>query len=346
MNQPIKTIVLFLAILSITSVSFAQQNGDETTESVIVLTKARLDSLLTDIANSKRALLAQREQERLANLKLESQISAMPDSQKQLSSQTAPDQEEPRNAVGNDGRIYQELDRMDQRIDRLMMELSQTSSQTTGRPPTVVYEQGRSGAPNRSQPTENDRARVQDALSAEIKNLQDKIETLQTEIINLEQTPDTAKRDEISSLKERLKTLTAELEEANRVIEYGKQQGITNRTYGNNSLVAILKNYRQIIYFDHNSANLDSGVKPLLLQLAQMIKRSDENVVVLIQGYASKTGSALYNYKLSQKRANAVKDVLTNYGISAGNIEIIGHGVSKSNDVPAARRAEISLLMN
>jgi len=48
---------------------------------------------------------------------------------------------------------------------------------------------------------------------------------------------------------------------------------------------------------------------------------------LLLEGYTDSTGTAAYNQKLSEKRAAAVKDVLTgHFGVDGTRITTAGHG--------------------
>ncbi len=66
--------------------------------------------------------------------------------------------------------------------------------------------------------------------------------------------------------------------------------------------------------------------------------------VLVIEGYASADGSEEYNLKLSEKRAQAVKDKLVELGADASRLETRAFGESKSaGDEPNAtqdRRVE------
>ena len=65
----------------------------------------------------------------------------------------------------------------------------------------------------------------------------------------------------------------------------------------------------------------------------------------MVTGYAdSKTGSASWNKKLSQKRADTVADELVNMGVSRDNIEVVAAGgVNTLSPVSYNRRATVAI---
>lgn len=69
------------------------------------------------------------------------------------------------------------------------------------------------------------------------------------------------------------------------------------------------------------------------------------NKKVVVTGYAdSKTGSAPYNQKLSEKRAQTVADKLVEMGVSRDNIEVVGQGgVADLNPYQYNRRAVVTV---
>ena len=67
------------------------------------------------------------------------------------------------------------------------------------------------------------------------------------------------------------------------------------------------------IRFSINSARVSNADKATLYDVAEMMKK-DEDVKVVIKGYADKkTGTADYNRRLSEKRAENVRDILVDY---------------------------------
>jgi outer membrane protein OmpA-like peptidoglycan-associated protein len=77
--------------------------------------------------------------------------------------------------------------------------------------------------------------------------------------------------------------------------------------------------------------------------LAKVAK--DNNSKIVVTGYAdSKTGSAAYNQKLSEKRANTVADELVKMGVSRDNIEIVAAGGVKTlSPISYNRRATVEI---
>ncbi len=79
------------------------------------------------------------------------------------------------------------------------------------------------------------------------------------------------------------------------------------------------------VTFLTGSAKLTAQAKLTLDNVYQMLYDHSE-VVIEIRGYTDNTGSAAINQKLSAKRAQSVKEYLTNKGISANKIVAYGYG--------------------
>ena len=66
------------------------------------------------------------------------------------------------------------------------------------------------------------------------------------------------------------------------------------------------------------------------------------NTVVTIEGHTDSRGQNDYNQALSQRRVNAVKEILVNeFGVAPNRISTLGYGESQpraSNDTAAGRR--------
>lgn len=108
----------------------------------------------------------------------------------------------------------------------------------------------------------------------------------------------------------------------------------------------------QDILFDVDSANVSASLQDDLYKVATSLNQYPDTTVQIL-GHTDNTGSAAHNQGLSQRRANAVADVLMNGGVPFGRIEAIGRG----EDQPIAsnlddagrrmnRRVEIVILPN
>lgn len=88
-----------------------------------------------------------------------------------------------------------------------------------------------------------------------------------------------------------------------------------------------IKNAPLAIFFKINKANLTKKELINLEYYANLIKSNPGQVYKVI-GYADKaTGSAEFNQKLSEKRAQNVADALIKtYGVDAKQLEVIGKG--------------------
>jgi outer membrane protein OmpA-like peptidoglycan-associated protein len=82
------------------------------------------------------------------------------------------------------------------------------------------------------------------------------------------------------------------------------------------------------IYFDFGKATLKEESYAELSKLENMMK-GNSGVQVEIGGHTDNIGGTDYNKRLSQLRANAVKNFLTSKGIDARNVKAVGYGEEK-----------------
>jgi OOP family OmpA-OmpF porin len=102
------------------------------------------------------------------------------------------------------------------------------------------------------------------------------------------------------------------------------------------------------VTFDTAKANIDAGDAAILDAVVNILAQNS-SVNIEIQGYTDNKGSADYNQKLSEKRAQAVMDYFISKGIDKGRLTAKGFGISNpaaSNDTPEGRaenrRVELS----
>ncbi|MBM4781197.1 MAG: OmpA family protein [Archangiaceae bacterium] len=94
------------------------------------------------------------------------------------------------------------------------------------------------------------------------------------------------------------------------------------------------------VYFDLNKATLQKRSFALLDQVSAVLKQHTEITLVQVEGHTDNTGVPEQNLKLSQERADSVKDYLVKQGVDASRVKAVGFGQEKpadSNDTPAGR---------
>ena len=95
------------------------------------------------------------------------------------------------------------------------------------------------------------------------------------------------------------------------------------------------------MYFAYDSAELDLNAKIILDQLTtDMTKDASYNVSIV--GHADNKGGVNYNYNLSVKRAQTIKDYLVSKGLASDVITTTGVGETQpaTTNTTAAGRAE------
>jgi outer membrane protein OmpA-like peptidoglycan-associated protein len=120
--------------------------------------------------------------------------------------------------------------------------------------------------------------------------------------------------------------------------------------------VANLDNYRPVletsVHFAFNKADLTSKAKAALDQLVAEIPNT-KGYLVVVEGDTDAVGSAAYNYKLSERRADSVVQYLSSKSVPAHKIYIIGLGKDKyvadnktSSGRAKNRRVDVRLMTN
>ncbi|MER3329701.1 MAG: OmpA family protein, partial [Candidatus Kapaibacterium sp.] len=79
------------------------------------------------------------------------------------------------------------------------------------------------------------------------------------------------------------------------------------------------------VLFDHDKSTLKNESKNAVKMLADYMKTRPE-LKIELHGHTDNTGNADYNLKLSDKRAETVKNELVSQGIDATRISFTGHG--------------------
>lgn len=94
------------------------------------------------------------------------------------------------------------------------------------------------------------------------------------------------------------------------------------------------------VHFGFDSSTVREEDMVLLGQIADVVKRIYPTALVTIEGFADPSGSDAYNLRLSKRRADAVKSVMTTrFGLPDQQFKTVGYGEQFSRQVsPGARR--------
>jgi len=106
---------------------------------------------------------------------------------------------------------------------------------------------------------------------------------------------------------------------------------------------------RNEVLFDYDSAGLRSASKSALQDMAEVFNKYP-NTTIRVEGHTDSTGSASYNERLSERRANSVANYLEGIGVRSSRLDTVGYGESQprssnstANGRQLNRRVEIKI---
>ena len=79
------------------------------------------------------------------------------------------------------------------------------------------------------------------------------------------------------------------------------------------------------VFFATNESVLTTASRDTLRKQAEWLRKNSK-INVVLEGHADERGTREYNLALGERRANAAKDYLMTYGISANRISVISYG--------------------
>ena len=102
-----------------------------------------------------------------------------------------------------------------------------------------------------------------------------------------------------------------------------------------------------IVYFEFDQSLLKPATRELLIQHADRLRGSAQNV--RLEGHADELGTREYNLALGERRANAVRDFLVLQGVDAASLEVISYGeerpaVAGSNESARAQNRRVVIV--
>ena len=146
---------------------------------------------------------------------------------------------------------------------------------------------------------------------------------------------------EIDALNGRLRDANGEIDRLNNLINNHKCPEVGG---GKTITVKEVAAAPVSVFFNIGSAKIASKKDLVNLQSLVDVAKANNKKIVVTGSADSKTGSAALNQKLSEKRAQAVKDELVKMGVSESNIEVKGiGGVSQMDPTAYDRRAVVEI---
>lgn len=83
------------------------------------------------------------------------------------------------------------------------------------------------------------------------------------------------------------------------------------------------------VHFAFNESTVRDADLPVLEKIAVVLQRHYPDAAVTIEGFADPAGTVRYNAALSQRRAEAVRAQLEQYGLGGPNVNAVGYGETR-----------------
>lgn len=318
-KDKIKSIVVSICILF--SVSLFAQSEKTSEKSTIVMTQSELNSFLSMIADARRTILNERENEQqkkyLAELRLKHQ-----------------DRSEIRPGAYDNAsyqQILNELRYLNERINDLSA--NNTPSSSMRRDNSTIILPGNANPNTLNQPNERSTTTIIPSNNKMIKELEQRIDSLKNAELNKTDYSDSLNimKGNLNDVRRQLDSLESKFIAANKLTK--TEDTGEEKTY-----------FKQQVYFDNNSETVKAEFYPNIQDLIQILIKYPE-AKVLLEGWASPVGNVNYNKQLSMRRAEAVEQAFINNRIDKSRIISSFRGEDKTSSEQYARRVDMSIIV-
>jgi len=102
--------------------------------------------------------------------------------------------------------------------------------------------------------------------------------------------------------------------------------------------------FQSEVMFDFDSATLKPGAYAEIGRVGNVLNRYPQTTI-RVEGHTYSKGSEQYNQDLSQRRAQAVKDALTQRGVDSRRIQTIGFGESQPISSSDAMNRRVNIVI-
>ena len=94
------------------------------------------------------------------------------------------------------------------------------------------------------------------------------------------------------------------------------------------------------VHFAFDDATLREEDKPSITRFAQVVQQHYPNAKITVEGFADPAGTRMYNQRLSERRAEAVKQYLSENGMIGDMVGTVAYGETRQV-VPGAERDDM-----
>jgi peptidoglycan-associated lipoprotein len=152
-------------------------------------------------------------------------------------------------------------------------------------------------------------------------------------------------REEIQAgdrqLAARLESINATVTDHSRRLDALEQELQAFRSEYNVSIEKVrgMLKFNVPVHFDFASSELREADRPVLDRFGTVVKEYYPGALVTVEGFTDPAGSAAYNQRLGQRRAEAVREYLgTAGGFTADRLKAVSYGESRNRQVvPGAK---------
>lgn len=99
-----------------------------------------------------------------------------------------------------------------------------------------------------------------------------------------------------------------------------------------------------LVHFEYDSTKLITESEAIIKQVAEILKQHPEILKVEVVGHTDSHGTDEYNQALSQRRAQAIVDLLVKFGVEKGRLKAVGKG--RSMPLKAVEESEADRELN
>lgn len=89
---------------------------------------------------------------------------------------------------------------------------------------------------------------------------------------------------------------------------------------------------RNKVYFEFDSASVDVDSRSVIEAHAQYLI-DNPSMTVVLEGHADERGTREYNLALGERRAKAVADIMSAYGVASGRMQTISYGEERPEEL-------------